>query len=314
MAPAHDPQPDLDPELSAISDAAGGRRVSNGRNSSSSGSRGRPVPPGSPEETKACPPMDYAAQSAIVVGSAGPRAGPGAAPRVVREFEEDDNDAEDGPPPPPQQQARGTAAAGRAPSHASGRQNRPPPDDADPSAGGGLKIKKKGLQFGIKPDVFISAQDFGVEPELLTTAQKVAILESQAFQNKNFNPILPPAAKTKALVVAPSSAGSQMNVRQPSTMVSPGTGKDGSYVPTGLRMKTETLDAAHTDVTNDGGPVAKTTDKLATKISNWENWVKEIGNSNSNSSNTNTNTNSGYGGVVATTSTNATRSPLKQVT
>ena len=41
-------------------------------------------------------------------------------------------------------------------------------------------------------------------------------------------------------------------------------------------MKTETLDAAAQDITLDGGPVAKTTDKLSTKISNWEGWVKEI--------------------------------------
>ena len=154
-------------------------------------------------------------------------------------------------------------------------------DDAHRRGSGLSPFKSRKFKFGLQPDVFISAEDFGVEPELLTTAQKVAILESQAFQNKNFNPILPPAAKTKALVVAPSSAGSQMNLRQPSTMVSPGTGKDGSYVPTGLRMKTETLDAAHTNVVNDGGPVAKTTDKLVDKISKWEGWVKEIGSSSS---------------------------------
>ena len=53
-----------------------------------------------------------------------------------------------------------------------------------------MKITKK-FKFGLQPDVFISADDFGVEPELLTTAQKVAILESQSFQTKSFNPILP---------------------------------------------------------------------------------------------------------------------------
>ena len=291
VAPADDPHPDVDPELSAISDAAGV-----GRGSSGSRRRERPLPPGSPEEPlKDCAPLDYAAQSAILVGSAGPRAGPGAAPRVMREFEEDDAEADEGagggtdprPPPPPgggPVSAHAANSSSKAPPYASGRHPRSL-DDADAGAsdgGGGLKIKKKGLQFGIKPDVFISAEDFGVEPELLTTAQKVAILESQAFQNKNFNPILPPAAKTKALVVAPSSAGSQVNLRALAAAAAASSGtKDQSYVPSGLRMNTETLDAEHTDVLNDGGPVAKTTDRLVDKISKWEGWVKDIGNSNS---------------------------------
>ena len=63
-----------------------------------------------------------------------------------------------------------------------------------------MKITKK-FKFGLQPDVFISADDFGVAPELLTTAQKVAILESQSFQTKSFNPILPsdkPSSKRNA--------------------------------------------------------------------------------------------------------------------
>ena len=158
-------------------------------------------------------------------------------------------------------------------------------DDDDPSRASGQGVSpmmSRKFKFGLQPDVFISAEDFGVEPELLTTAQKVAILESQAFQNKNFNPILPPAAKTKALVVAPSSAGSQVNLRALAAAAAASSGtKDQSYVPSGLRMNTETLDAEHTDVLNDGGPVAKTTDRLVDKISKWEGWVKDIGNSNS---------------------------------
>ena len=125
----------------------------------------------------------------------------------------------------------------------------------------------------VQPDVFISADDFGVAPELLTTAQKVAILESQAFQNKNFKPVLPPTA---ALPLPQpyfrsnsSSLEQQQQQQQPQQQPQP-------YVPTGLRMKTETLDAVAQDITLDGGPVAKTTDKLSTKITNWEGWVKEI--------------------------------------
>lgn len=45
------------------------------------------------------------------------------------------------------------------------------------------RVKK--FKFGIQPDSIVSVNDFGVEPELLTTAQKVAILESSAFQNKS---------------------------------------------------------------------------------------------------------------------------------
>ena len=54
-------------------------------------------------------------------------------------------------------------------------------------------LQKYGSAYRIpvQPEVFISADDFGVAPELLTTAQKVAILESQSFQTKSFNPILP---------------------------------------------------------------------------------------------------------------------------
>jgi hypothetical protein len=49
----------------------------------------------------------------------------------------------------------------------------------------------------------------------------------------------------------------------------------------GLRMNTETLDAAAQDISADGGPVAKTTDKLSDKISKWEGWVKDINNPHS---------------------------------
>ena len=50
---------------------------------------------------------------------------------------------------------------------------------------------------------------------------------------------------------------------KPDSHVSQGS---APYVPTGLRMKTETLDAVAQDITLDGGPVAKTTDKLSDKV------------------------------------------------
>ena len=109
----------------------------------------------------------------------------------------------------------------------------------------------------MQPDVFICADDFGVAPELLTTAQKVAILESQAFQNKNFKPVLPPTA---------TSPLPQPYYRSNSLSVELQQQQEQPYVPTGLRMKTETLDAAAQDITLDGGPVAKTTDKLSDKV------------------------------------------------
>ena len=93
--------------------------------------------------------------------------------------------------------------------------------------------------------MFISAEDFGVEPELLTTAQKVAILESQAFQNKNFNPILPPTGKSKNS----SSNGLTRTGSEKSSGGSLGKTDAGSYVPSGLRMNTETLDAQAQDIT-----------------------------------------------------------------
>ena len=73
------------------------------------------------------------------------------------------------------------------------------------------KITKK-FKFGLQPDVFISADDFGVEPELLTTAQKVAILESQSFQTKSFNPIFPsdkPSSKRNGDVYVAGNTPSQ---------------------------------------------------------------------------------------------------------
>jgi hypothetical protein len=144
------------------------------------------------------------------------------------------------------------------------------------------RMKRK-YKFGIQPDVIVSVEDFGCAPELLTTAQKVAILESQAFQNKNFSPVLPPAAKAGvkpttytalSLPTAPSRA-QRSNASASASAASDAAPGDAGYVPTGLRVNE--LDKEATNVENDGGPVAKTKDKLMDKISKWEDWTKNIG-------------------------------------
>ena len=186
------------------------------------------------------------------------------APDVEDEEDEEEEDEEEDA----QASALDQTAGGSSSSSTRGKQ-----------AGTDVATKTRKLKFGLQPDVFICAEDFGVEPELLTTAQKVAILESQAFQNKNFNPILPPApsaAKTSSMRNLPPTLPKVASFRADSTDSAGADVPAGSYVPTGLRMKTETLDAAAQDVSNDGGPVAKWTDKLSDKISKWEGWSKDI--------------------------------------
>ena len=141
-------------------------------------------------------------------------------------------------------------------------------------------LSKRKYKFGIQPDVVVSVDDFGVAPELLTTAQKVAILESQAFQNKNFSPIMPPSSKagikhTTYTALAPSTVSTATN-KATASEYSPTSPGGANYVPTGLRVND--LDKEATNVENDGGPVAKTNDKLMDKISKWEDWTKNIGN------------------------------------
>jgi hypothetical protein len=139
-----------------------------------------------------------------------------------------------------------------------------------PKTNGSKPYKPKNYKFGLQPETIVSVQDFGVAPELLTTAQKVAILESAAFQNKatavqpkriqvqrqqSLNPNLAPAAFTAS---RPASGTSSV---------------PADYVASGLRLSD--IDKTHTEIENDGGSVANTKDTLRSKISKWEGWVKE---------------------------------------
>ena len=110
-------------------------------------------------------------------------------------------------------------------------------------------------KFGCHPEQIVCLADFGVAPELLTTAQKVAILESAAYQYRS------------------NQLAMQARVsRRSFTAVSPmknSSSSDG-YTPTGLRL--QDADSQETHIENDGGAVAKTGDTLKNKIHNWEAW------------------------------------------
>mmetsp|Transcript_15450 Transcript_15450/g.14814 ORF Transcript_15450/g.14814 Transcript_15450/m.14814 type:complete len:198 (-) Transcript_15450:226-819(-) len=127
--------------------------------------------------------------------------------------------------------------------------------------------KSKVFKFGIDPEISVSVQDFGIAPELLTTAQKVAILESAAYQNK-------------ATAVQPKHLSASKEVKTRKTSIwdvvkaqESIKAPDSGYSPTGLRLSN--IDEKHTKIENDGGSVAKTQDSLRSKISAWESWTKE---------------------------------------
>ena len=107
------------------------------------------------------------------------------------------------------------------------------------------------LKFGIKPEYYVTYNDFGMAPELLTIAQKVAILESAAWDNQS-TALQPVAAKQRPSLPGCDSA---------------------DYTPTGLRLKDAPIKDAIPE--NDGGAVAKTADTLKSKINAWEGWSKE---------------------------------------
>ena len=107
------------------------------------------------------------------------------------------------------------------------------------------------LKFGIKPEYYVTYNDFGMAPELLTIAQKVAILESAAWDNQS-TALQPVVAKQRASLPGSDSA---------------------DYTPTGLRLTASPF--RDTIIENDGGAVAKTADTLKSKINAWEGWSKE---------------------------------------
>ena len=122
------------------------------------------------------------------------------------------------------------------------------------------------LKFGCKPENYCSYDDFGMAPELLTIAQKVAILESAAWDNQS-TALQPVTAKQRA-----SLPGSD-------------TVYDKDYTPTGLRLFKNEDDTPvkekkkpirnENEGEGDGGAVAKTADTLKSKINAWEGWSKE---------------------------------------
>ena len=129
--------------------------------------------------------------------------------------------------------------------------------DASPT---GKIFRPKSMNFGCQPEKIVSHTDFDVAPELLTTAQKVAILESAAYQYRTNQQSIQPREPRKSFIAAPPS------------VVSP-TGDIDGYTPTGLRL--DETDKQETQTENDGGAVAKTQDSLKNKISKWEGWSKE---------------------------------------
>jgi hypothetical protein len=130
-------------------------------------------------------------------------------------------------------------------------------------------MKSKVFKFGIDPEISVSVQDFGIAPELLTTAQKVAILESAAYQNKST--IVQPKHLSIGKLDVKARKASIWDVAKAQEAVK--TSSSEIYSPTGLRLSN--IDEKHTKIENDGGSVAKTQDSLRSKISAWETWTKE---------------------------------------
>ena len=134
------------------------------------------------------------------------------------------------------------------------------PDGKGKGTSPGKIFRPKSVNFGCQPEKIVSHADFDVAPELLTTAQKVAILESAAYQYRTNQLSIQPREPRKSFIAAP-----------PSTVSANGA-IDG-YTPTGLRLENPETESAHAD--HDGGAVAKTQDTVVNKISKWEGWSKE---------------------------------------
>ena len=134
------------------------------------------------------------------------------------------------------------------------------PDGKGKATSPGKIFRPKSVNFGCQPEKIVSHADFDVAPELLTTAQKVAILESAAYQYRTNQLSIQPREPRKSFIAAPAPT------------VSANGAIDG-YTPTGLRLENPVKVEGHTE--NDGGAVAKTQDTVVNKISKWEGWSKE---------------------------------------